>query len=110
VAHPFPLHRGQGNPSGDFPDPMQERQTVSISQLTTPFPPQTMHESLAPSGFLPEPEQNRHFFTGSFTVTLPVPLHTRHPESSESKSYGSFPVPLQNAHLITLSMTLILID
>jgi hypothetical protein len=59
-----------------------------------------MHGTLAPSGFLPDPEQKMHFFMGSATSTFPKPLHTRQLEIAESKSNGSFPVPLQKAHLI----------
>jgi hypothetical protein len=70
-----------------------------------PLPPQTMHGTLAPSGFLPEPEQKTHFLTGSSSSTLPVPLQTRQSDRGESKLKGSFPVPVQNAQLIDFVMT-----
>jgi hypothetical protein len=63
-----------------------------------------MQGILAPSGFLPVPEQKMHFFMGSFTSTRPVPIQTRQCATGESKSNGSFPVPLQNAHLIIFAM------
>jgi len=63
-----------------------------------------MHGTLDPSGFLPVPEQKTHFFMGSSTSTRPVPLQTRQCDIGESKSKGSFPVPLQNTHLIIFAM------
>ncbi len=63
-----------------------------------------MQGTLAPRGFLPVPEQKIHFFMGSATSTTPVLLHTRQCEIGESKSKGSFPVPLQYAHFIVAAM------
>jgi len=59
-----------------------------------------MHGIRAPSGFLPEPAQNTHSIAGSSISTSPVLLHTKQYEVAESKSKGSFPVPLQYAHKI----------
>ena len=66
-----------------------------------------MQATLAPSGFLPVPEQKTHFFMGSSTSTCPVPLQTRQCEMGESKSKGSVPVPLQKAQLIVFVMVLV---
>jgi len=63
-----------------------------------------MHETLAPNGFFPVPEQNTHFFKGSSTSTIPLPLQTRHSDIGESKSNGSLPLPPQNVHLIFFDM------
>jgi len=41
---------------------------------------------------------------GSATSTSPVPVHTRQCAMGESKSKGSFPVPLQNAHFTFAAM------
>jgi len=65
-----------------------------------------MHGTLAPSGFLPVPEQKTHFFAGPAISTCPVPLQTRHSDNGESKSKGSLPFPPQNAHLVIFDMTL----
>jgi len=59
-----------------------------------------MHGILAPSGFFPVPEQKRHFFDGFTSSTFPVPLQTTQSDSEESKLNGSWPFPLQNAHLM----------
>ena len=63
-----------------------------------------MQGILAPSGFLPVPAQKIHFFSGSSSSTCPVPSQTRQCAMGESKSKGSFPVPLQNAHLMIFNM------
>jgi hypothetical protein len=68
-------------------------------------PPQTMQVTLAPRGFLPEPAQKTHGLMGSCISTSPVPLQTRQCEICESKSKGSLPVPLQNAHFIFFAIT-----
>jgi hypothetical protein len=73
-------------------------------QLKYPFPLHTMHETLAPSGFLPDPAQNTHFFRGSSTSIIPLPLQTRHSDIGESKSNGSLPLPSQNVHFIFFDM------
>jgi hypothetical protein len=64
-----------------------------------------MHATRAPIGFLPVPEQNKHFFTGKSISTIPVELQTRQCDRGESNSKGSFPVPLQNAQVIIFAMT-----
>jgi hypothetical protein len=66
-----------------------------------------MHGTLAPSGFTPVPEQNTQFTAGSFTSTFPFPLQTWQLDISESNSKGSFPVPLQYAHVIIFFMAYI---
>jgi hypothetical protein len=65
---------------------------------------QTIHEILAPNGFLPVPLQKGHFFKGSSTSTIPLPLQTRQSDIGDSKSNGSLPFPPQNAHFITFDM------
>jgi hypothetical protein len=90
----------------DLPVPLHERQARSLSQWLTPFPPQTMQEILAPRGLIPVPLQKTHFFTGSSTSTLPLPLHTRQHDKAESKSNGSLPVPPQKAHFIIVDIFL----
>jgi hypothetical protein len=49
----------------------------------------------APRGFLPVPAQNTQLISGSSISTFPVLLHTKQYEVAESRSNGSFPVPLQ---------------
>jgi hypothetical protein len=73
-----------------------------------PLPPQTMQGTLAPSGFLPDPEQNTHLICGSSVSTAPDPLQTWQLETGESKSNGSFPVPLQKAQVVFFNMAGIL--
>jgi len=68
-----------------------------------------MHGTLAPSGFLPVPEQKTQDIAGSSTSTCPLPLQTWQPDIEESKSKGSFPIPLQNAHLIIFDMAQIVL-
>ena len=102
--YPLPPQRVHGRPSLDFPDPLHWIHFVLLSQWLFPFPPHTMQETLAPSGFLPVPEQKTHLFIGSLTSTRPVLLQTWQCDIGESKSKGSFPVPLQNAHLIIFAM------
>jgi hypothetical protein len=63
-----------------------------------------MHGTLAPSGFTPVPEQNTQLTAGSFTSTFPFPMQTWQLDISESNSNGSFPVPLQYAHVIIFFM------
>jgi hypothetical protein len=41
---------------------------------------------------------------GSATSIKPNPLQTRHEDIGESNLNESFPVPLQNAHLIIFAM------
>lgn len=102
--YPFPPQRVQGRPSVAFPVPKHRAHCTVFSKRFIPFPAHTMQGTLAPSGFFPVPEQKTHFFAGSSTITLPVPLQTRQFEIGESKSKGSFPVPLQNAQLICFAM------
>lgn len=94
--NPTPPQRVQGRPSPDFPVPLHCLQGVLISVWRLPFPPQTIHGTLAPKGFLPDPAQNLHFIKGSSTSTTPVPLQTKQCEIVESRLYGSLPEPLQN--------------
>jgi hypothetical protein len=71
-----------------------------------PLPLQTIHATLAPSGFLPEPPQKTHFFAGVSISTSPLPLQTKQSDIGDNSSNGSFPVPLQNAHLIFFDMAM----
>jgi hypothetical protein len=74
--------------------------------VLNPFPPQTMQVILAPRGFFPDPLQKAHFFMGSVTSVKPLPLHTRQSETADNRSKGSFPLPLQNVHLIFVMASL----
>jgi hypothetical protein len=71
-----------------------------------PLPLQTIQATLAPNGFLPEPPQKTHFFSGVSISTSPLPLQTRQSDMGDNSSNGSFPVPLQNAHLIIFDMAM----
>ncbi len=90
----------QGNPSPERPVAEQAGQILLPTERVLPFPPHTIHGTLAPNGFIPVPEQKIHFRPGSSTSTTPVPLHTRQNDDLASNSKQSFPVPLQYAHLI----------
>jgi len=91
----------QGNPSLDRPVAEQAGQILSpVIEGVFPFPPHTIHGTLAPNGFIPVPEQKTHFRPGSSTSTMPDPLHTKQNDDLASNSKQSFPVPLQYEHLI----------
>lgn len=105
----MPLQRLQGKLSSHFPVPLHRSQIVSLSQKVLPFPRHTMHGTLAPSGFLPVPEQKTQAIAGSSTSTCPVPSQTKQPDIAESKLKGSFPIPLQYAHLIIFVMDYIVL-
>jgi len=51
-----------------------------------PFPPHTIQVTLAPSGFLPVPEQKTQAIAGSVTSTCPVPSQTWQDDIAESKA------------------------
>ena len=102
---PFPPQRVHGRPSPDLPLPLHWVHLVSPSKWLLPLPPHTIQGTLAPSGFFPEPEQKTHFFSGCTISVFPVPLQTIQADIGESKSKGSFPLPLQNAHLMMFDMT-----
>jgi hypothetical protein len=95
-----------GKPSLAFPVPLHDRHSAAPLKWLTPFPPQTMHATLAPNGFFPVPEQKTQALAGFGRVEYPVPLQVVHCEAAESNANGSFPLPLQNAHLVTVFMAM----
>jgi hypothetical protein len=99
-SNPVPLHRMQGSPSDALPVPKHLLQIFSPVKELCPFPPQTIHVTLAPSGFFPVPEQKTHFLKGCSISMVPVPLHTRQKDIGPSNSKKSFPFPLQYGHVI----------
>jgi hypothetical protein len=72
----IPLQLVQGSPSTARPVPMHFSQTTSLVIELCPFPLQTIQGTLAPNGFLPDPEQKIQVLNGASISTIAAPLHT----------------------------------
>jgi hypothetical protein len=80
----LPLQLKQGKPTLSFPVPLHGLQIIVIEQKLLPFPPHTIQGTLAPSVFLPVPEQKTQVTEGSSTSTRPVPSQTKQSDIGES--------------------------